>query len=512
MPSALVALPALALVTCVAAGRRLSVTSAVLAVLAVGLAYSGLRHFGVEAWVCLVILARESRVAASGPAGRMLTRWGSLGGGKARVAYRTLVVLALIGGAWHLWTRGIVPERRPGLGVDLTQAPVGAVRFIEQVRLRGPMFNMYNQGAYLIWKLPPREKIFIDGLNAYSMSWMKYYYQVIDTQEDPARLVSRWKLQYALLDEQQLAAYRNPYGLIAGLSDLGWQMVYYDGRDMIYVADTPAHRDLIARYGYRYLRWPGINRAHGPQDLEAVKAEIRRMVASDPQSPHAHDSAAWLLASLGDAVGAEQEYHEEARLSRNPSRAYFGLGALYAALGENDRAIDYYRQGIRWSPREPGGHRQLADLYHRMGRFEDAIRERRRTIRAQPRSGLGHYDLARTYHDAAIVPGAPKDLLLRRALKEFEVSYRLRPRAEVSYALGRVYLGLEDPPAAVLEFKRAIALDPKVSGGYAGLAEAQEAVGDRAAAVKSWQRALADAVDDAAATRARERLRALQAL
>ena len=40
--------------------------------------------------------------------------------------------------------------------------PVDAANFIESENLKGPMYNDYNWGGYLMWRLPQR-KVSIDG-------------------------------------------------------------------------------------------------------------------------------------------------------------------------------------------------------------------------------------------------------------------------------------------------------------------------------------------------------------
>jgi hypothetical protein len=41
--------------------------------------------------------------------------------------------------------------------------PKAAVNFIRQQELKGPLFNLYEWGGYIIWKLHPEMKVYIDG-------------------------------------------------------------------------------------------------------------------------------------------------------------------------------------------------------------------------------------------------------------------------------------------------------------------------------------------------------------
>ena len=46
---------------------------------------------------------------------------------------------------------------------DETGLPKGAAGFLLANRVTAPMFNTYAEGGYLIWKLWPRERVFVDG-------------------------------------------------------------------------------------------------------------------------------------------------------------------------------------------------------------------------------------------------------------------------------------------------------------------------------------------------------------
>lgn len=48
-------------------------------------------------------------------------------------------------------------------GIFEQDYPIECVRYIEQTHLPGRMFNTYHWGGYLIWKLWPEQKVFVDG-------------------------------------------------------------------------------------------------------------------------------------------------------------------------------------------------------------------------------------------------------------------------------------------------------------------------------------------------------------
>jgi hypothetical protein len=56
---------------------------------------------------------------------------------------------------------GIVIQNQPES--ERATYPKGAVDFIQRENLNAPMFNLYEWGGYLIWRLYPGQRVFIDG-------------------------------------------------------------------------------------------------------------------------------------------------------------------------------------------------------------------------------------------------------------------------------------------------------------------------------------------------------------
>ena len=52
--------------------------------------------------------------------------------------------------------------------------PVEAADFLQAHPVAGQMFNAYEQGGYLMWRLWPRKSIFIDGRALNESVWQDY--------------------------------------------------------------------------------------------------------------------------------------------------------------------------------------------------------------------------------------------------------------------------------------------------------------------------------------------------
>ncbi len=109
--------------------------------------------------------------------------------------------------------------------------PVKAVDTLLEKGWRGPIFNQYNWGGYLIWRLYPRERVFIDGRSdVYSLiddfvvrEYLKAYTATADWREP----LDRYGVQLVLLEPDAPLA-----GQLA--RDGGWRQVYADAGAVVY--------------------------------------------------------------------------------------------------------------------------------------------------------------------------------------------------------------------------------------------------------------------------------------
>ncbi len=109
-----------------------------------------------------------------------------------------------------------------------TAYPAAAVRHLASNVQPAPIFNSYNWGAYLIWKLYPEYRSFVDGrtdlfddeiLEQYLLTW----------RGDPAwvEVFERWDIKLALLEPGSPLAIR--------LDAAGWQRGFVDSQSVLFI-------------------------------------------------------------------------------------------------------------------------------------------------------------------------------------------------------------------------------------------------------------------------------------
>ncbi len=117
--------------------------------------------------------------------------------------------------------------------------PVGAARgveFIKQNRIQGPVFNNFDVGSFLIWKLYPEQRVFVDGRpEAYSEEFFEKIYKPM--QED-LKLWSKYSTEYGInyvfFDHHDITPWARTF--LARISaDPNWPQVYRDQSVVIFL-------------------------------------------------------------------------------------------------------------------------------------------------------------------------------------------------------------------------------------------------------------------------------------
>lgn len=139
------------------------------------------------------------------------------------LALLSLAALAVI-------LKGALPMAlAPNEAAVRSQAPVGAVDFLEAQQPPGPLLNSYNWGSYLIWRLYPEYLSFVDGrTDLFDDEILQQYLSLWRADADWERLIQHWDLHLALLEPEA--------PLTAALQRAGWETLYQDEQAVVLAA------------------------------------------------------------------------------------------------------------------------------------------------------------------------------------------------------------------------------------------------------------------------------------
>lgn len=143
-------------------------------------------------------------------------------------------------------TAAVVYGKYRGSDADAVPAelPVKAADFVLDNDIRGRIFNDYGDGGYLIYRLFPEQKVFIDGrADMYGDEFVKEYIAITHATTQWKAKFEKFGIDYALLQND------SPLRQLL-LADRSFRLVYVDRRYSVLVRDIPkfAHlRDVAGR-------------------------------------------------------------------------------------------------------------------------------------------------------------------------------------------------------------------------------------------------------------------------
>ncbi|MCA9750381.1 MAG: hypothetical protein KC414_14825, partial [Romboutsia sp.] len=121
--------------------------------------------------------------------------------------------------------------------------------FILANKIKGPIFNNYDIGGYLIFKLFPEEKVFVDNRpEAYPSDFFKDIY--IPMQEKKSiweQFESNYRFNSIIFYRHDLTPWGQKF-LIERFQDKTWIPVYVDEFTIIFLKDNEINKDIISKY------------------------------------------------------------------------------------------------------------------------------------------------------------------------------------------------------------------------------------------------------------------------
>lgn len=192
----------------------------------------------------------------------------------SRYAQRVLLAAALISLA-----AGLVVVIAAGEGFQFRvgdwAVPSGAADFLLANRITQPMLNTYESGGYLIWKLWPHQRVFIDG-RALSESVFKDNQHILSNTntpagKTPAQLLDQYGVQVVVMN-----AFEYTGGLmymVAPVLDdpagMDWKLVYAGADAMVFLRHPPEGMPVL----------------DPSKILDAMEAGCRMHIQHEPQLP-----------------------------------------------------------------------------------------------------------------------------------------------------------------------------------------------------------------------------------
>lgn len=203
-------------------------------IVGIGLASTVIRTFAVLGLVCLIPLAQNFSD---------LERYRYIDRHIAVVAKAIMALLLVL--LVTVYTSGLT-QKLPGLGY-ITYA-ARAVDFFQAAHMHGPVFNDIDAGEYLIYRLYPKEQVFIDSRpEAYTPKFAENYFQMLDNIHYFDAEANKYHFNTIILGKMNV-----PTTFLTALYyDVSWIPVYNDDFMIIYVKNAKDNEYVIQRYRLR---------------------------------------------------------------------------------------------------------------------------------------------------------------------------------------------------------------------------------------------------------------------
>ena len=129
------------------------------------------------------------------------------------------------------------------------QYPVGASDFLRAHSIKQPIFNTYEYGGYMIWRLWPQERVFVDGRALNESVYQDYRTILYNTSATPnvlgdqcQKLLDKYAVRVVVMNAfEYVTGAFYPLALALGNpATEDWKLVYEDPQSLIFMRDPPA--------------------------------------------------------------------------------------------------------------------------------------------------------------------------------------------------------------------------------------------------------------------------------
>jgi len=214
--------------------------------------------------------------------------------------------------------------------------------------------------------------------------------------------------------------------------------------------------------------------------MAEAEEQFRRSIEVEPNIM-GYGSLGLIHWQRGDAKLAEQEWREALRLAPNDSSILNNLGLACTKQGRYTEAISFFRKAIELKPDDSSPHSNLGIAYEKTGQDGPAETEFRTALSLSPQKFETRNRLGMLYLDAG---------RLDEAEEQFHLSIKTQPNDSGYNGLGEMYLRRGDRAAAERAFDNAVALNAYNSQAHFKLGALYLSKGRRAESLKEYQAGL----------------------
>ena len=367
---------------------------------------------------------------------------------------------------------------KTGVGLDVTQQPVGASEFINSHRLQGRVLNSIGFGGWLSWSLP--QPVFIDG--RLEVAGEKLYSEVSDSWTNGlAPLISKYQPDLIVYHYVKYYPWTT---FLAGMPD--WRLIYLDGFSAVFARGAEAAAiptvSLSSLAGQYHVSQPGSDRDIMMILKTAPPSAFATWLQGFWKKQNPSEAAMVNMASfclqMKDPAAAEPFLLQSLKTSRGRNQVLlYPLADIYAASGRRGLAQVCYQQILLMDP----GNQEVAMALRENAQQAAPVTD---TIARRPgqQEAIVYFNSGNSKYQQGDFEGA---------LKDYSKAIELNPDYYKAYNnRGNLLSSVkEDYKAAIADFTKAIELSPTFAEAWLGRGTSKYLMADKSGACRDWQQA-----------------------
>ena len=174
--------------------------------------------------------------------------------------------------------------------------PTQAADFLKAHNVTGRMFNTYENGGYLVWRLWPAQRDFIDPRGLSEEAYADYsrilYYADSNGGKSADELLAKYGIQVLVLDgfDRFTGKIHTLAAALADPKQTEWKLVQADNRSMVFMRQPP----------------PGVQPLNSLQALQSIETQCQQQIEHNPQQPGCARGIADFYTLIGEKARAAQ--------------------------------------------------------------------------------------------------------------------------------------------------------------------------------------------------------------
>ncbi len=441
------------------------------------IALRNITYFAVMAYLLLMISSVNISVDDLSPVRFLSEKFMHLTG----VFVGVLLMIGLLNAGCDLQDRGYYDfdayaRKSVYLGIDRRVFPHHAVDFLRKNNIKGNFFNDFNSGAFLIGRVYPNIRVFMDGrtelrgakfFTTYKKLWEEGDEKLFD------EMVARYQLTGAFVNTAYNQAPEKFLKMISNKKD--WYMVYLDYDAAIFLKDAPVNEEAIDKNALDMSMWK-------PYGLDLKK------FGPMPVVPYPFVSRANSLLAMGFDDLAMAEADAALVVYPSFSEAHAIKGRIYYERKEFEKAFKSYRTAASLDTGDMDIRSKLVVCYYETGAYDEAIKQAEEVLDIQPSNVRAQLAMARSFAKKKQNKKA-YDILVQAFKSRFK-------KVDDVVALGDIFFTDKAYVLAGKCYKMVLQKDPLFTDARVRLGDVLKEQKNISGARLQWRRAMKSRSDD----------------